>query len=201
MLFKRYKHNPIISPDSTKSYEKKGTYNPCAIIHQNKFYVIYRVEDESGVSRLCLAISNDGFKFKKYKNNPIIEPGIPEEKGGCEDPRITKIDDTFYLTYTSYNGMQPVTPDTINTSLATSKNLIDWKKQGIIVKGLKSTALFPEKIKGKYLMLIGGKKIRIAWSKDLMRWDVEKKPILDIREDKFDSQYVETGPAPLSLCI
>ena len=196
MLFKRYKRNPIIRPDPKKDYEKKYTYNPAAVVHKNKFYLIYRAEGKSDVSRLCLAISNDGYNFKKYKKNPIIEPTIPEEKGGCEDPRITKIGDTFYLTYTSYNGIQPVTSDTINTSLATSKDLTHWKKQGIIVKGLKSTALFSEKINGKYIMFIGGKKIRIAWSKDLINWKVEKNPILEIRENKFDNRYVETGPPP-----
>lgn len=196
MLFKRYKNNPIISPDPKKDYEKQGTYNPGVIIHQNKFYLIYRAADNSGVSRLCLAVSNDGYNFEKYKKNPIIEPSFPEEKGGCEDPRITKIGNISYLTYTSYNGIQPVTSDTINTSLATSKDLFHWKKHGILIKGLKSTAIFSEKINGKYIMFIGGKKIRIAKSKDLTSWEVEKKPILDIREKKFDNHYVEVGPPP-----
>jgi len=200
MLFKRYKDNPIISPDTTKDYEKGYTYNPCAIVHQDKVYLIYRAEgNPKNISRLCLAVSDDGYNFERYTDNPIIEPTIPEEKGGCEDPRITKIDDTFYLTFTSYNGMQPVTPETINTSLAVSKDLIHWKKKGIIVKGMKSTALFSEKINGKYLMLIGGANIRIAWSKDLLKWDVEEKPILDVRKDKFDSIYVEVGPQPFTF--
>ncbi len=196
MLFERYKNNPVISPDSGKHYKKEFAYNPCAIVHQNKVYLIYRAEGSSGISRLCLAISDDGYNFKEYNNNPIIEPNLPEEKGGCEDPRITKIDDTFYLTYTSYNGMQPVTSQTINTSLAISKDLINWKKQGIIVKGLKSAALFSKKINGKYTMFIGGKNIRIAKSKDLFNWELDKNPILDTRENKFDSRYVEAGPPP-----
>ncbi len=197
MLFKRYKNNPVISPDTTKYYEKECAYNPGAIVSDNKIYLIYRAEGEpKNISRLCLAVSKDGYNFEKYKDNPIIKPTIPEEKGGCEDPRITKIGDTFYLTYTSYNGAQPVTPETINTSLAISKDLINWKRKGIIVKGLKSTALFSEKIGGKYLMFIGGENIRIAWSKDLFNWNVEEKPILDIRKDKFDSIYVEVGPPP-----
>lgn len=198
MLFKRYKNNPVVNPDPTKDYENRCTYNPCAIVHDNKVYLIYRAEGVSSkfVSRLCLAVSDDGYNFEKYKDNPIIEPGIPEEKGGCEDPRITKIGDTFYLTYTSYNGKQPVTPETINESLAVSKDLIHWKKRGIIVEGLKSAALFSEKIDGKYIMFVGGEKIRIARSTDLVNWNVDKEPILDIRAGKFDSKYVEVGPPP-----
>jgi len=196
MLFKRYKNNPIISPDLTKDYEKECTYNPCAIVHNNKVYLIYRAEGESGISRLCLAISNDGYKFEKYGNNPIIEPSLPEERQGCEDPRITKIGDTFYLTYTAYDGMHPERSENIYTALATSKDLINWKKQGIIVKDIKAAAIFPEKISEKYFMFIGGKNIRIATSKDLINWKVGKKPILNIRKDKFDDKYVEVGSAP-----
>lgn len=201
MLFKRYNKNPVISPDSGKAYEARTTYNPAAIVYDSKIYLIYRAEGEIGkyVSRLCMAVSNDGFNFEKYENNPIIEPTLPEEKGGCEDPRITKIGDTFYLLYTSYSGKQPVTPDTINESLATSKNLTSWKKHGVIIKGLKSAALFSEKVNGKYLMFIGGEKIRIARSDNLFDWDIDENGILDIREGKFDSRYVEVGPPPFAL--
>ena len=196
MLFKRYKDNPIISPDTSKDHEKECTYNPTAIVHENKVYLVYRAEGEAGISTLCLAISDDGYKFERYKNNPVIKPALPEEKQGCEDPRITKIGDTFYLTYTAYDGMHPERSENIYTALATSKDLINWKKQGIIVKDIKAAAIFPEKISGKYFMFIGGKNIRIATSKDLINWKVEKKPILNIRKDKFDDKYVEAGPAP-----
>ncbi len=196
MLFQRYKNNPIISPSKTKKYENRGTYNPCAIVHNKKVFVIYRAEDKSGVSRLCLAVSSDGYNFKKCGDNPLIEPTFPEEKGGCEDPRITKMGDTFYLLYTSYNGKQPVTSKTINTSLAISKDLIHWKKQGILVKGIKAAAIFPEKIKGKYIIFVGGENIKVGESLNLINWKIDKKPVLDVREGKFDNRYVEVGPLP-----
>jgi len=200
MLLKRYKDNPIISPDPEKDYEKECAYNPCAIIYQDKVYVIYRAEgiSDNYVSRLCLAVSEDGYNFKKHEDNPIIEPSLPEEKRGCEDPRITKICDTFYLTYTAYDGMHPERSENIYTALATSKDLVHWKKQGIILKGIKAAAIFSEKINGKYIMFIGGKNIRIASSTDLINWDLDKEPVLDIRENKFDNRYVEVGPAPFA---
>ncbi|NIO22815.1 MAG: glycosidase [Candidatus Aenigmarchaeota archaeon] len=196
MLFKRYENNPVISPNPDKDYESKFTYNPAAIAHANKFYLIYRAEGDSGVSTLCLATSKDGYKFEKHENNPVIRPSLPEEKQGCEDPRITKIGDKFYMTYTSYDGMYPERSENINTSLATSKDLIHWKKHGIILKGIKSAALFSEKIKGRYFMFIGGKKIRIATSKNLFDWKLEKKILLNVRKGMFDDRYVETGPPP-----
>ena len=196
MIFKRYKNNPIITPDGSKDYEKECVYNPTAVVHENKVYLVYRAEGDSCISKLCLAISEDGYNFRKYQYNPVIEPSLPEEKHGCEDPRITKIGDTFYLTYTAYDGMYPEKNENIYTALATSKNLIHWKKQGIVVKDIKAAAIFPERINGKYFMFIGGKNIRIATSKDLINWHVEKEPVLDIRKDKFDNKYVEAGPPP-----
>lgn len=196
MLFSRYKNNPIISPDKTKKYEDKSTYNPAAVAHKGKVYLIYRAEGKKNVSSLCLAVSNDGYNFKKYKNNPIIKPTTPQEKGGCEDPRITKIGDTYYLPYTSYNGQQPVSPKTINESLAVSKDMLHWKKKAFMIKGLKSAALFPEKIDGKYVIFIGGENIKVGESEDLVHWKIDKEPILDVRKNKFDNRYVEVGPPP-----
>ena len=196
MLFERYKGNPIIIPDLTKEYEKEYVYNPCAIVHDGKIYLIYRAESSSGVSSLCLAVSEDGYNFEKYENNPVIAPTLPEEKQGCEDPRITKIGSIFYLTYTAYDGKYPERSENVYTAMAVSKNLKDWDKKGIIVKGIKAAAIFPEKIDGKYVMFIGGKNIKLGYSSDLVKWQIDDKPLLDIREDKFDSKYVEAGTSP-----
>ena len=196
MVFTKYKNNPIICPNKKHPYEAIGTFNPAAAVHDNKIYVVYRALSKSGTSTLCLAVSSDGYKFTKSKNNPIIKPTIPEENGGCEDPRITKIGDTYYLLYTSYNGQQPVTPKTINECLATSKDMIHWKKQGIIVKGEKSAALFSEEINNKYTLFIGGANIRTASSNNLKKWELNHEPILKTRKNKFDSVYVEVGPPP-----
>ncbi len=198
MVFKRYKKNPIIVPDTGKDYEKDATYNPCAILHENKIFLIYRAEDKpkNAVSQLCLAVSKDGYNFEKYENNPIIRPTMPEEKRGCEDPRITKIRSTFYLTYTAYDGMHPERSENIYTALATSKDMYNWEKKGIIHKNIKAAAIFPDRIDGKYYMFIGGQNIKIATSKDLINWDVDEEPILDKRKGYFDNKYVETGPPP-----
>ncbi len=198
MLFTRYKDNPIINPDKKKTYEAIGTFNPAAAVHNNKIYIIYRALNKKGRSALCLAISEDGYNFKKYKSNPIIKP-IFKEKGGVEDPRITKIRDTYYLLYTSYDGKQPVTAKTINECLATSDDLIHWKKHGVIMKGEKSAALFSKKIGDNYFMFIGGANIRIATSNDLKIWKLNPKPILKTRENNFDSIFVEVGPPPFQF--
>ncbi|UZT99084.1 hypothetical protein ODZ84_05825 [Chryseobacterium fluminis] len=64
---------------------------------------------------------------EKRSDSPIIVPQSEYEKHGVEDPRIVKIDDLFYLTYTSYDGINAL------GTLTTSKDFKFWKNEGIIV--------------------------------------------------------------------
>ncbi|MDP2362891.1 MAG: glycoside hydrolase family 130 protein [Ignavibacteria bacterium] len=195
-MFTKYKKNPIITPDCTLSHEKECTYNPCAIVHDKKIYLIYRAEGQYGdyISSLCLAISEDGYNFTKYKKNPIIKPTRSEEKRGCEDPRISKIGDTFYLTYTAYKSYDQKKGHKISLALATSRDLIHWKKHGSILQNTKSGYIYPEKINGEYLMFVGDSNIWIARSKNLKNWKLDEKPFLKTRKTNFDSKLVEVGP-------
>jgi predicted GH43/DUF377 family glycosyl hydrolase len=196
MEFKRYHKNPIITPDCKLSYEKSCTYNPCAIVHDKKIFLIYRAEGkyDDYISNLCLATSEEGDNFTKYKNNPIIKPTRPEEKRGCEDPRITKIGNTFYLTYTASKSYDKKKGCKVSLSLATSKNLIHWKKHGSILQNTKSGYIYPEKINEEYLMFVGNSNIKIARSKNLKNWKLDDKPFLKPRKMSFDSKLVEVGP-------
>ncbi len=199
MLLRRYGKNPVISPDPSRPYESKCAYNPAAVLHWGKVYLVYRAEGEDKVSSLCLAVSGDGFSFRKHGDNPVILPDRPEERQGCEDPRITKIGDKFYMTYTAYDGKHPERCENVYTSLAVSLDMVNWEKKGIIARDIKSAAIFPEKVGGKYFMLIGGKRIHAAFSEDLLKWDIEKEPLMETVEGRFDSKYVEVGPPPLVI--
>jgi len=200
-MFIKYKNNPVLTPDATLSYERECTYNPCVVVKNRKIFLIYRAEDKYNdyVSSLCLASSTDGYHFKKYKNNPIIKPTRPEEKRGCEDPRITKVGSTYYLTYTAYGGYDKKTGHKIALSLATSEDLIHWKKHGVILQNTKAGHIYHRKLNGQYIMFFGEGIIKIARSKNLKEWKVDGKPLLIPRKDKFDSKLVEVGPPPIEV--
>lgn len=121
-------------------------------------------------------------------------PTKAEEKLGVEDPRITKINKTYYMTYTAYERF--IFPDKhfFSLSMATSKDLIHWKKQGKIFRQQKAGYIFPEKVNGKYLMFLGEGVIRTAHSKDLKGWKLDKKIFLKPRKGFFDEKLVEVGP-------
>jgi beta-1,2-mannosidase len=146
----------------------------------------------------------------------VFAPETPYEKGGgVEDPRIVKVGETFYMTYTGYNNVDGVGSDKKDAQLclATSRDLVHWNRQGIIfpayrgrwnVKWTKSGAILTEKINGKYWMyFLGDAKDReqqmgVAFSSDLIHWtEALDHPILSSRPGMFDAQVVEPGPPPL----
>ena len=169
--------------------------------------MLYRAQDASGTSRLGYAESTDGIHFTR-RPEPVLFPETDYEKdGGVEDPRLQKIGDTYYVTYTGYNKKDA------QLCLATSRDLIHWERKGVILpayKGnwnvawTKSGAIVPEKIDGKYWMYWLGTaadktdQMGLSYSSDLVHWtEATPTPVLPRRAGKFDSRVVEPGPSPI----
>lgn len=227
--------NPVISPKkssifscpfarSSIRWESDHTFNPAAVVHGGKVYLIYRAEDNSGfgigqhTSRLGLAVSDDGLHFQK-KRTPVLFPDFDDQEehewpGGCEDPRIVEAEDgSFVMTYTQWNRKIAV------LAVATSTDLYHWKKHGYafeqanqgrfgrrwsksgaIVARVEGDRLIAAQIQGKYWMFWGEGSIYAATSDDLIAWepvlDDEENPVpvLMPRPGHFDSALAESGP-------
>jgi predicted GH43/DUF377 family glycosyl hydrolase len=175
-------------------------------MHDGRIVMLYRAQDANGTSRLGYASSTDGITFTR-RPEPVLSPEAEYERGGgVEDPRLVKIDNTFYLTYTAYNKKDA------QLALAVSKDLVHWERKGVILpayKGrwnvgwTKAGAILPEKIDGKYWMYFMGTapdktdQMGIAYSTDLIHWtDALDVPVLPRRPGLWDSRVVEPGPAP-----
>ena len=196
MQIQKYPKNPILIPIwAERSFERDTVYNPGAIIKNGKVFLLYRAEDfyyKKYSSRIGLASSKNGFIFKRFSKNPVITNNRKEEWRGCEDPRIIKVNDRFFLTYTASGK--------IETSLAGafSNDLIYWRKIGILIPNNKSGAVVQNyKYKGKYVMYFGRKIIRVAFSENLREWKIVKEPVLKPRRGYFDNCLVEGGPPPI----
>ena len=204
--WQRVSNNPVIAPQGD-GWESAGTFNPSVVRHNGNFVMLYRAQDRNGTSRLGYATSKDGVRFIR-RPEPVLSPETEYEKdGGLEDPRLVKIDDTYYLTYTGYNKKDA------QLCLATSKDLVHWDRKGVILpayKGrwnvgwTKAGAIVPEKIDGKYWMYFMGTtadktdEMGLASSPDLVHWtEPLDVPVLPRRPGRFDSRVVEPGPAPI----
>jgi predicted GH43/DUF377 family glycosyl hydrolase len=110
----RFGGNPIITPTLEMDWQANGTFNPAAVYADRKVHIVYRAQSRDGTSTFGYASSRDGFHIDENLDYPIYIPREDFEKkphsfgnSGCEDPRISKIGDRYYVTYTAYNGVTP----------------------------------------------------------------------------------------------
>ena len=177
---RRAKENPVLSPSEDLGWGSKAVFNPGAILKDDKVYLLYRAigEYDTYISRIGLATSDDGVNFERKNNSPIIEPQEDYDKWACEDPRVTKVDDTFYITYVALStrireGGKP-TYDIIHnlnsqTALVTTKDFIKFERHGIITpenSDNRDVVIFPEKINGKFVILHRPHRWCKNWFKD-----------------------------------
>ena len=209
----RLSGDPIISPQGD-TFESAGTFNPSVVKKDGKFVMLYRAQDRKGTSSLGYATSDDGIHFTRRPEPALVSEAPYEKGGGVEDPRLQKVGETYYLTYTGYNNVD-ATADKGNAQLclATSTDLVHWQRQGVIipsyqgkwnVKWTKSGAIVPTKINGKYWMYYLGdargkdSQMGVSYSDDLLHWtEALDHPVMTSRPGSFDSQVVEPGPPPI----
>lgn len=221
--------NPLMIPDKISEYhcpmrggrvhwEKKSVFNPTAVVKDDRVWLLYRAQDDRGTSRIGLANSRNGLEFRK-NSEPVLHPDEDtmkeyEWEGGCEDPRVVRRDDGLYvMTYTAYDGK------TARLCLASSRDLINWEKHGLVFSDRKYRKLWSKsgaivceqdgrkimahKIKGKYWMYWGDTDLFMASSDDLLSWQplLDKKGnlsrVMMPRPGLFDSRLVEPGPFAL----
>ena len=122
----------------------------------------------------------------------VIFPISHTERNGIEDARFVKFRDddgeeTYYATYTAYDGI------TILPKLLETKNFYEFKVlpiHGEIAQN-KGMALFPRKINGKYAMLcrIDGVNNYIAFSNNITIWRDAKL----LQQPKFPWEIIQIG--------
>ena len=124
------------------------------------------------LSYLKVVYSKDGRATDGF-TGPVITPQGPYEIYGIEDPRITLIGSTYYITYVA------VSPWGISTSLMSTTDFQSFRRHGLIFcPDNKDVVLFPEKVMGEYIALhrpsgaaiFNPPEVWLARSPDLVHW-------------------------------
>lgn len=176
----RYPGNPILEKNPQNPWEQGSVLNPGVLYEDGLYRMVYRATNDVHndipgryMSSIGYAESRDGVNYIRFAE-PLIHPDQEYEKRlGCEDPRVTKIDDTYFLYYTAVGELEDG-DDQVRIALATSKDFKNWVKHGIVGPAYttsKAAVLFPEKISGKYIMFY-------TWMSD--------SPLSSIMEARFD---------------
>jgi predicted GH43/DUF377 family glycosyl hydrolase len=211
----RHESNPIIEPREGNYWEMKATFNPGAIYADHRVHLLYRAIGGDDVSVLGYASSGDGVTFSDRMDEPAYTPAatkhtapaaaqVPLEpayfsgggwNGGCEDPRLTLIDDMVYLTYVAFDGWGSIR---IALSSIDLKDFLNknwkWKKPAMISPPHsihKNWSVFPEKINGKFAILHGiAPSIMVEYRDSL---DFDDGEYIDSQRPPYGQQNMRRG--------
>ena len=155
VIVKRHPKNPLLEPNRDNSWEAVGSFNGCPIEHEGDTYLLYRALSpdihhagtDMKLSTVGKAKSKDGVNFTSREQ--LIRPEFAWEKFGCEDPRVTKVGNKYYIFYTAISDY-PFIPSGIKIAVAITRDLKNIEKKRLVTPfNSKAMSLFPEKINGK----------------------------------------------------
>lgn len=201
MKLQRHATNPILLPIPSSSWEASNVFNPAVIHHGGLFHMWYRAQGIDRISRIGYAVSPDGIRWNRLRE-PVLEPRGQLEALGVEDPRVTELDDLFYMGYTAYGtdgqGKSVTTP-----MFARSEDLLTWDRIGPLVRGEdnKDHFLLPRQLGGRYVAFHRRPpSIWLAESDDLAHWPEEyMRSILSPRPDnRWDTERIGGNGPPIA---
>ena len=193
-IFNRYSGNPVLKPNPFNTWEALNVFNAGIVYHNGLFHMLYRAQGIDYISHIGYAVSEDGYHWSRL-DKPVLSPANKFETRGVEDPRITWLEGKFYMTYTAYS------PIGIRAAIAESENLITWNRMGILLpdEDNKDTAIFPQRIGGRYCMLHRREPdIWLAYSDDLLHWTDHQKIMGPIANTWEHTKVGISGPPILT---
>ena len=167
---------------------------------EDEILLLITVEALEGNYSLYLARSNDGLRFT-VDDTPLMAPlddgaGRMYESVGIRDPRITRMDDTYYITYTA-NGEHGM-----RVGIARTTDFCSVERMGYVSQvDVKNGALLPKKINGRYALLKrpdAGMSIWLAYSRDLEFWG-DEQAVMTPRGGFWDSHRIGVAGPPIEV--
>lgn len=127
-------------------------------------------------------------------------PQVGSEEYGIEDPRLTQVGDTYWITYVAVSRCGAA------TALMSSVDLVTFQRHGIIFPSEnKDVVLFPKRIEGEYVALhrpnpnshFSPPQIWIARSPDFRYWGRHAPVVHGIRP--WEGDRVGSGTPPILI--
>ncbi len=207
----RFGNNPILTCHDVNSVWEKPqlkvitVHNSGVVEYEGNTLMLFRSHLRNGISIIGKAISNNGIDNWKISSEPFMTPCsknvlhssnfkieelIENEAGGVEDPRITQIDESYFITYSAYHAK---IQNKVRVSLAVTKDFEKLNRLGPVIDvDMRNVVIFPEKIKGRYVALFrpnddtedhtGGifSEIKIGYSDNIEtnNWSLKPEPIM-----------------------
>ncbi len=205
LKLERYTGNPILTPTANK-WENLNVSNAAAAVYDGKVYLLYRAEGEElrkgpgswPVTRIGLAVSGNGYDISWRGSEPVFDrsPTDPWCEFGCEDPRVSKIGDTYYIVYVSMSRFGHIGD---RLAYATTKDFKTFEKHGLLMDEFeqRTSGLLPGKINGEYCLFHRPMpNLWLSRSKDLKTWH-DYRCIFKTRPGTWYENKLGIGAPPL----
>jgi len=185
-------HHQVVTKSFARDDPENDFSDPRLIVRSGRTYL-------TSISHLRLARSRDGVHFD-IDEKPSLAAANAYETFGVEDPRITQIDETYYIQYVA------VAPRGVTTCLVSTRDFQSYQHQGVIFHPEnKDVAIFPKRIGGRYYALhrphsplFGKNDMWIAESPDLRCWG-NHRHLMGLRDGAWDETRIGAGAVPFRV--
>ena len=150
-IVRRYGHNPILTKAEIP-YPVETVHNAAVVKHEDAYIMLFRSHLRTGRSIIGLARSPDGFHFTADPEPFLIpardSPFAAYEEFGVEDPRVTRLEGEYIITYSAYSRHG------VRIALAKTKDFSQVERVSLITQAdYRNVVIFPEKFDGLYARL------------------------------------------------
>ena len=198
-IFKRYKGNPIITAAAVP--RANSIHNSAIVPFEEGYAGIFRVDEIDFNFTMHVGMSKDGVNWKIDPEILKIECDDPEISINerTYDPRLTKIEDTYYFTRCIDSPQGPC------IGLATTRDFKVFKQmENITIPSNRNCVIFPRKINGKYAIFSRPSDMGhtpfgamfYSTSPDLIHWGCHRFVFETVRSS-WQSTKIGPGPAPI----
>ncbi len=200
-VFKRYKGNPIVTPAAVP--RANSIHNSAIVPFEDGYAGVFRVDEIDLNFTMHVGFSKDGISWEI--DPQAVNLDCPEEylkiKDRTYDPRLTKIEDTYYFTWCLDSPQGPL------IGMATTKDFKTFsQKENLTLPANRNCVIFPRKVDGKFAMYsrpsdmghtpFGA--IFYSTSPDMVHWG-NHRFVFGPQRSSWQSTKVGPGPAPIEI--
>ena len=191
----RYNENPIIGRNPVKGVAR--IFNSAVMPYEDGFIGVFRGEQTNGIPYIYLGRSKDAihWNFDENKINFVDEEGKPFMPRYAYDPRLVKVEDTYYIIWCQ---------DFYGAAIGIAKTT-DFKTftriENPFLPFNRNAVLFPRKINGNFVLLSRPSDsghtpfgdIFVSESPDMKHWGVHRYVMGTIKGDESAWQSTKIG--------
>ncbi|MCA9364790.1 MAG: hypothetical protein KC736_02770 [Candidatus Moranbacteria bacterium] len=211
----RFPNNPILGPNPENEWESDSVFNGSAVKEGNVTHFVYRAVSQkkfhngAEMQLSVIGYTKDGDGVCYDERSPLVVPSEPWDAFGCEDPRMIKVGDEYWIFYTALANF-PHTAEGIRVGLAITKDFKTIKEKHLVTPfNAKAMVLF--ETDGGYSAILTvdtdrpPSKVAVAhfsdksqvWSQEFWKKWYEEVGNHTIPLQRQTKDHVEVGAAPI----